>query len=63
MPPATLTRLKARIGDMGLPRVVWPVYCQDGQIAAFYDRDKAEAWAKDGPQRLAGQQPLRVRDA
>ena len=63
MPPATLSRLKQRIGDMGLPRVVWPVYCQDGQIMAFYDRDKAEAWAKQGPQRLAGQVPLQVKDA
>jgi hypothetical protein len=63
MPPATLTRLKQRIGDLGLPRVVWPVYCQDGQIVAFYDRDKAAAWAEDGPQRLAGQQPLQIKDA
>jgi hypothetical protein len=63
MPPATLSRLKARIGDMGLPRVVWPVYGQDGSIVAFYDREKAEAYAKDGPQRLAGTQPLRIRDA
>jgi hypothetical protein len=62
MPPATLSRLKARIGDMGLPRVVWPVYGQDNVIVAFYDRDKATAWAAENHM-LAGQTPLRIKDA
>jgi hypothetical protein len=65
MPPVTLTRLRSRIGDLGLPRVLWLVYMSDGdeEFVGFYDRDKADAYAKLDHRRFVGTAPLHIKDA
>lgn len=65
MPPLTLSRLRRRIGDMGLPRVVWLVYTtadEDPEMRGFYDREKAEAYAAKHEGRFVGVEPLQILD-
>ena len=64
MPSEAVSRIRARIGDMGLPGVVWVVYSTTGgDMAAFYDRDKANEYAAQAADRFVGDKPLPVRDA
>jgi hypothetical protein len=60
----TLSRLKERIGDMGLPGVVWPVYStKDDAMRCFYNREKAEAFVVMNPMWFVGTQPIQMQDA
>jgi hypothetical protein len=64
MSTVTLQRIKARIGDMGMPGVIWPVYSTTDEVMrAFYDRDKAEAFVKMNPMWFVGTQPIKMQDA
>lgn len=58
---------RRRIGEMGLPTAVWVVWdatpgttpCQ----TAFYDRERAVAWAAADPHRHLKARPVRIKDA
>lgn len=67
MPSAAVTRIRQRIGDMGLPAVVWMVeetYYDGGKAyVGFYDREQADAYAHEATNRIMIQTPLRVLDA
>lgn len=64
MPSAAVSRLRARIGDLGLPGVVWVVedMRRDVPSVAFYDREKAVAYAAEDRNRYLAGQPLQIRD-
>jgi hypothetical protein len=63
MPSLTVTRLRSRIGSMGLPSVIWQVGDADShQLVGFYDREKAQAYAAASPARMLLQAPLRIMD-
>jgi hypothetical protein len=64
MPSAAITLIRSRIGDMGLPGVVWPVFDEhSAEIVAFYDRTKAEAYAGLQTGRFVAERPINVKDA
>lgn len=65
MPSLAVTRIRQRIGTMGLPSVVWLVYSRDSDtdMVAFYDRELADAYAAADPNRFVGKLPLPVKDA
>lgn len=68
MPPMTITRLRERIGDMGLPRAIWIVrsYVPTGHVTTdvgFYDRDKAAAYADADDGRRLLPSPILIEDA
>jgi hypothetical protein len=66
MPSAAVTRIRSRIGDMGLPGVVWVVIdSSEGGLdrTGFYDRERAQAFAAASPSRTMVATPLRIRDA
>jgi len=62
MSTVTLSRLARRIGDMGLPAVVWLVHMPDGSDCGFYDRMKADAFAREDPIRYVNDVPLIIKD-
>jgi hypothetical protein len=63
MPSLTVTRLRSRIGDLGLPSIVWMVGDADSpHPVAFYDREKAQAYVAASPARRLLPTPLRIMD-
>ena len=48
---------------MGLPRIIWLVRSSTGEQLAFYDREKAEAYAAEDDGRVLSGRPLQIRDA
>ena len=66
MPSAAVTRIRSRIGTMGLPGVVWVVIdTASGSVekVAFYDRERAQAYAAAGQYRTMAIAPLKIKDA
>lgn len=65
MPSEAVTRIRQRIGTMGLPGVVWLVYdrTSDVDLVGFYDREEADRFAAQDPNRFVGAKPLAIRDA
>ena len=61
------TRRRGRIGEMGLPSAVWTVWeATPGTTpfqTAFYDRERAVAWAAAAPHRHFRASPVRIKDA
>lgn len=67
MPSAAVARLRARIGDLGLPGVVWVVeqtYADGGvEMLAFYDRERALEYAAGAKSRTLLSHPMQIKDA
>lgn len=63
----TTTRRRGRIGEMGLPTAVWLVWeAAPGTTpmpTAFYERERAIAWAAADPHRHMKSTPVRIKDA